>query len=205
MADTDLPNLNNAARPRLQIDAADLPPTGGAVTPAPPVPTPPSLWARTPSAPTATPTSHAVPAVVAPAAAKGTVLAPAHCSNCRSVMDPRAVACPGCGLPTQAAYAGQLATAAIGVNRKSSGVALLLSLLWPGAGQIYVGKTEAGAGFMVGSFVAMILMFAVIGLIVYPAVLIWAMVDAYRPAEEHNRRLLQAGMAGLVAAPPRAY
>jgi uncharacterized membrane protein YqjE len=51
----------------------------------------------------------------------------------------------------------------------------------------------AGAAFMGASLVAWILIFALIGLLIYPALLIWAMIDSYRAVEAHNRRLLYGG------------
>jgi TM2 domain-containing membrane protein YozV len=199
MEDHPLPRLGSAPR-RLHIDASDLPPA--ALAPGAAAPVPPTLWAG--HAAHADMPASPPPAAPAPPPAKGAVLGAARCANCSSVIDPRAVACPACGLPTATAYAGQVATAVIGMNQKSSGVALLLSLLWPGAGQIYLGRIGAGAGFMVGSLAAFMLIFLVVGILLYPAVLIWAMVDAYRGAEEHNRRLLQGGApgaGGFVAGP----
>jgi TM2 domain-containing membrane protein YozV len=177
--DHNLPPLPPSGRPRIHIDATDLPP---ATPPAAPQAPGPSLWAGHAPMP-AVALSSLSPAV----GAKSTVLPATQCQNCRAMLDPRAVACPACGLPTPAAYAGQMATAVIAASTKSSGIALLLSLLWPGAGQIYVGRFGPGAAFMVGSLVAFMMLFLIVGLLLYPAVLIWAMIDAYQAAEKHNR------------------
>ena len=69
-------------------------------------------------------------------------------------------------------------------KRKEPGIALLLSFLLPGLGQIYNGDVGKGIGFMIGFFV---LIWVGIGIVFW----IWGMIDAYQVATNINlgRRL----------------
>ncbi|NLX47948.1 MAG: zinc-ribbon domain-containing protein [Euryarchaeota archaeon] len=90
-------------------------------------------------------------------------------------------------------------------ERKDPLIALILSILLPGVGQIYVGRVLRGLLILLlvplFSVFPAILMFAVVStgsvsgalmtgvvlVIVSIALYIWQIVDAYRLAEEHNR------------------
>lgn len=69
-------------------------------------------------------------------------------------------------------------------KRKEPAVALLLSFLWPGLGQIYNGDVGKGIGFMIGFWV---LIWVGVGIVFW----IWGMIDAYQVATNINlgRRL----------------
>lgn len=69
-------------------------------------------------------------------------------------------------------------------KRKEPGIALLLSFLLPGLGQIYNGDVGKGIGFMIGFWV---LIWVGIGIVFW----IWGMIDAYQVATNINlgRRL----------------
>lgn len=73
-------------------------------------------------------------------------------------------------------------------GKKSAGVALILSMFIPGVGQFYAGDIGMGIMFLILSFVAWSLIFtiigAVIGLPMYTVIWIWAMVHAYKKAQE---------------------
>lgn len=76
----------------------------------------------------------------------------------------------------------------LGGPQKSPGVAAVLSALWTGLGQIYNGQIIKGVLFMVIQFINALLMILIIGFITYPIFWIYGMIDAYRQAEEYNRR-----------------
>lgn len=65
------------------------------------------------------------------------------------------------------------------VKRKEPAIALLLSLLIPGLGQIYNGDVGKGVAFMIGFLV---LVWVGIGIVFW----IWAMIDAYQVATNIN-------------------
>ncbi len=66
--------------------------------------------------------------------------------------------------------------------KKSEAVALLLSFLFPGLGQIYVGKVGRGLAFLIGTIVLTIITFGIGGFIVW----VWNIIDAYNQAKKHN-------------------
>lgn len=72
---------------------------------------------------------------------------------------------------------------------KSPGVALLLSFLFCGAGQMYCGRVGKGILMFIG---AVLLWFVLLGWIIQ----IWSMVDAYQTAKKMNLRFLQRLQAG---------
>jgi len=74
---------------------------------------------------------------------------------------------------------------------KSPGVALLLSFLFCGAGQIYCGRVGKGILMFVG---AVLLWFILLGWIIQ----IWAMIDAYQTAKQMNLRYLRRMQTGQV-------
>ena len=121
--------------------------------------------------------------------------ATAFCRACGTNIDARAAICPSCGVPTGNAHVAGL-TAPVNqealMNRKSGGTAILLSLLFTGAGHWYCGETGRGFAFLGGAFFAALLLLVAIGFVALPAVWIWAAIDANKAAERHNRRLLAA-------------
>ena len=73
---------------------------------------------------------------------------------------------------------------------KSPGIALLLSLLICGVGQMYNGQVGKGILMLIGCIA---LWFVLLGWIVW----IWSMIDAYSTAKQMNLRYQQRVLAGL--------
>src|SRR5437867_806253 len=65
-------------------------------------------------------------------------------------------------------------------EEKSEVLALVLSLVIPGAGQMYCGKIGRGVGILI---VTIVLLLFFVGIIVY----IWQIYDAYKCAQRYNR------------------
>jgi len=65
-------------------------------------------------------------------------------------------------------------------NHPYRGLAVLLSFLLPGLGQIYNQQFTKGTRFMIGYVVSWVLSFIVIGWFFLIVVWIWSMVDAYQ-------------------------
>jgi TM2 domain-containing membrane protein YozV len=106
---------------------------------------------------------------------------------------------------------GQAHTVVINVNEKSAGIAAVLSFLWAGAGQIYVGKIGRGLALLLTYSVIVLLEIAIvfigfspvgsyddlIGILVFIAVMtvlwiviwIWNIYDAYKLANQYNDHL----------------
>jgi TM2 domain-containing membrane protein YozV len=109
------------------------------------------------------------------------------CPKCGKETGPYADYCPSCGAslplsPLPAPSAPQETT------RKNATLATLLSLVCPGLGQAYIGKTNRALTVMV---VAVLLFFFSWILLWIPLIIfwIWNVRDANRQATQHNREL----------------
>lgn len=121
----------------------------------------------------------------------------AFCSTCGNPIHPNAMVCPSCGVATAGAAHVAGAAVSVAMGAKSAGVAVLLSLVFTGAGHWYVGRVGRGFVFFGLAFVSALLIVAVIGLIMLPVIWICAAIDASRCAQEHNRRLLSEATGGF--------
>ena len=140
----------------------------------------------------------APPVQVMPAAAQLPALDPSgkppgsrsFCRACGNSIDPRAMMCPACGVAAGGAVSATAAMAALSMQHKSPGMAILLSIFLPGAGQFYVGRTGRGIAFFCAAVFSYVLIVVLLGLILVPIVVIWAAVDANKLANAHNAQLL---------------
>ena len=192
--DEKLPGINNPGQ-RIQITEDDLERKSAKSTV---TPHPPPTAATKPSGP-------ALPAVAgakAPAA-QATPTNGSYCSGCGSAIHPQAVVCPRCGVPTVSAAQATGAAMNVALNSKSTGLAILLSLVFTGAGHWYVGRIGRGVAFFAAAFISGVLILAAVGLFILPIIWVWAAIDANKCAQTHNRLLLesagtQARPAGLI-------
>ena len=85
--------------------------------------------------------------------------------------------------------------------KKSKALAIILSFLFPGLGQIYLGKLDKAILMIVLAIVGLILSKVKVGLIlskicigifIYIGVRIWSILDAYKTAKLHNLELYEA-------------
>lgn len=82
--------------------------------------------------------------------------------------------------------------ASIMVNKKSEALALILFLIIPGLGQIYIGQSSKGIMMIVAIIViAFLAMFLVFFGVLYIVLWLYAMYDAFKGAKEYNRHLLE--------------
>jgi len=70
------------------------------------------------------------------------------------------------------------------VTKKDPILAAVLSFLFTGLGQIYLGKVGRGFAFMIAQVISFSLMFVGIGFITTPLLFIWCIWDAYNQAKE---------------------
>ena len=96
------------------------------------------------------------------------------CSNCGSEIDFKAEICPKCGV-RQSSSTGFS-------SEKNVWVAVLLSLLVVGLGHFYLGLPKKGAMLLILTIISWILIVAVIGIILYPLILIYGVYDVYTSA-----------------------
>jgi TM2 domain-containing membrane protein YozV len=179
-----LPGVNKPAR--IEITESDLLPA----RPAPPAP----AQAPAPRAPAPTPSAPGLPSLTgarppAREESKHPVLG-AYCPACGSPIHEQAVVCPRCGVATVGAAQATGAAMTVALNAKSTGMAILLSLFFTGAGHWYVGRVGRGFAFLGAAILASVLILAVVGLILLPIVWAWAAIDANKCAQEYNRQLM---------------
>jgi TM2 domain-containing membrane protein YozV len=121
----------------------------------------------------------------------------AFCRNCGEIISERAEICPECGVrqrdPPRSSIDAVLDDLLSGGNPF---VAAVLSALVPGLGQLYNRELEKGIAFIVGSFLALLSALVFVGFVLYPAVWIYSIYDAYTVAE----RQVAPGDAEAVAA-----
>jgi len=97
------------------------------------------------------------------------------------------------------------------VREKSTGIAVLLSLLWSGLGQLYVGRVGRGLALMMsqlilimaGAFFTVVgvlfgglgggIGFSVIFYVALFALWAWNIFDAYKNANVYNDAMMQSG------------
>ncbi len=136
-----------------------------------------------------------------------------YCSRCGSPAKDGAQFCDQCGAPVGGGFQsysyGNQATVSYTYRKdeKEAILAVVLSVLIPGLGQMYCGKVGRGIGILLLlgllSFVSLIPLFfimdpvdfnftgffalnVVVSVIVF-IIYIWQIYDAYRCAEDHNR------------------
>lgn len=109
-----------------------------------------------------------------------------YCRGCGEALRPEAEVCPECGVPQQPDSAGSPDLGSV-LDGGNPFVAAALSALVPGLGQIYNRELERGIAFIVASVVAGLSVVLLVGLVLYPAVWVYAIYDAYKRAEEQDR------------------
>ncbi|MEX2192611.1 MAG: hypothetical protein WD717_04455 [Nitrosarchaeum sp.] len=81
------------------------------------------------------------------------------------------------------------------LNSKSEAIAIVLSILIIGVGQMYMGKIGRGVGILIGGiFLAVIgVMTLGVGFIIFIILFIWQIIDAYNLCKKYNNYLSQNG------------
>lgn len=115
------------------------------------------------------------------------------CINCGGQIDSRAEICPKCGVrvgsppPPQPSQPYGYAQPPVNFQeRKSTGIAAVLSFLYVGLGQIYNGQIGKGIGMMVLGVVFIILVIFLIGIPLYIILWILGIYDAHNVAKQIN-------------------
>ena len=123
-----------------------------------------------------------------------------YCSKCGNDTGDEPF-CNKCGNKVDGTGGSPQSQNVVYVREKSEGLAAVLSVLWPGLGQIYVGMIGRGllimlAGIMI-AFMSFLIVFSIF-LVFVPMILgavfwIWNIFDAYKLAQEYNRVLKSTG------------
>ena len=110
-----------------------------------------------------------------------------YCRECGERIRRVAEICPECGVrqrspPSSAAVKQRL-------DGRNPLVAALLSALFPGLGHIYVREVETGVFFAVAFLLAGLSVLVFVGIVLAPAVWLYAMYDAAKTAERRDKEL----------------
>ena len=120
----------------------------------------------------------------------------AFCRNCGAIISDRAEICPECGVRQRPPPNSSLdSTVDDLLGGGNPFVAAVLSALFPGLGQLYNRQLEKGIVFVAAGMVAALSMIVVVGIVLYPAVWLYAIYDAYRVAERQESDANLAGPA----------
>ena len=107
-----------------------------------------------------------------------------YCRDCGSVISERAEICPECGVRQQNPPKSSVDTL---VEELTGGgnpfVAAVLSVLLPGLGQLYNRELQKGIAVLGAGLIALASVAALVGIVLYPAVWLYAVWDAYVVAE----------------------
>ena len=109
------------------------------------------------------------------------------CRNCGFKLDGNFRFCPNCGYDLENEVSKPDTRAVSTTGEKNIIVSIILSIIFPGLGQIYLGLDKKGAYFLIGYIVSAILILLVIGLILCFVIWIWALVDTIQSTNALNR------------------
>ena len=126
------------------------------------------------------------------------------CPKCGKQVEENALFCPSCGAaltqqpqPTQPIQPPQPSVPPYVPPRpmagtKNEGLAAVLSFIFSGLGQIYVGQIGRGIGILIGGIIVAFIgwVFLWIPLLVY---WVWNVYDAYNLAKKYNQELMRTG------------
>ena len=111
----------------------------------------------------------------------------AFCRNCGKEIDATARFCQHCG-GQQIAATRDMTTTAVDGHRKDPAVAVLLSFVWSGAGQIYAGAINRGIWMIViGFFLFLWVIGTGVAIIFALPFWIWCMFDARTQVLKQNQ------------------
>ncbi|WP_462271837.1 hypothetical protein [Methanohalophilus sp.] len=71
-------------------------------------------------------------------------------------------------------------------QKKNPIVALILSFIFPGLGQIYIGQQQKGVLFVVIGICLFLMIYILIGIVLYPLFWLYSMYDAYTSSTKLN-------------------
>ncbi len=135
-----------------------------------------------------------------------------YCRNCGRELETDANFCPVCGHPTgDPGCRRACSQAAVMMERKSEGIALILSLIITGAGHMYAGKIVDGVVLLalqvalsLGMFVVFLTMddpFAVVivGILCIATFVVWiyAIIDSNKEVKRYNQQLLSDSLSQM--------
>lgn len=115
---------------------------------------------------------------------------PKFCPSCGNQFKGNVKFCPNCGYDLLNEEDNQFKRKNVNnlpvSNEKSMLVSVILSVIFPGLGQIYLGLETKGAIFLIVYVISAVLIFAYVGLVLCLIIWILALVDVIRSTTEIN-------------------
>ncbi|MFC7165985.1 zinc ribbon domain-containing protein [Halospeciosus flavus] len=109
-----------------------------------------------------------------------------YCRECGAEIRRAAEICPECGVRQRPPPS--TATESLFDGRNPL-VAAILSAIFPGLGHIYAREVEMGLFFAVSFLLAVLSLFVFVGVVLVPAIWLYALYDAAKTAERRDREL----------------
>ena len=109
------------------------------------------------------------------------------CRNCGYKLTGDYKFCPECGYDLSGRVtANRRSVPSVNSGEKNLVLAVILSVIFPGLGQIYLGLNQKGILFIVGYIISAVLIFLLIGFLLVLVVWIWALVDVVQSTNAIN-------------------
>lgn len=77
---------------------------------------------------------------------------------------------------------------------KNKWLSIVLSLLFPGLGHLYLGEVKKGILLVVTDIISILLISVFVGILLLPIIYIYAIVDSYKVTEVINQELYASRM-----------
>lgn len=100
------------------------------------------------------------------------------CQGCGKKININAEICPHCGVRVANVTSK---------GEKNVLLSAILSIIFPGLGQIYLGLNRKGISFIIAYIISAILIMLLIGFVLVLVVWVWALIDSIRSTEAINR------------------
>ena len=110
-----------------------------------------------------------------------------YCRECGAEIRRAAEICPECGV-RQRAPPSSVPVASL-LDGRNPLVAALLSALFPGLGHVYARDIDTGLFFAVSFILAVLSLLVAIGVVLVPAIWLYAIYDAAKAAERRDQEL----------------
>lgn len=108
------------------------------------------------------------------------------CYNCGAKLSDNSKFCPECGQDLRSNIIKNNSSQ-ISSKEKNTSLAVILSVLLPGLGQIYLGLDNKGSIFLIAYIISVILILLIIGFLFVIIIWIWALVDTIISVNTLNR------------------
>ena len=108
------------------------------------------------------------------------------CRNCGVKLDGDYKFCPDCGYELSPSVSSTNNPVVRGTNEKSMLLSVILSVIFPGLGQIYLGLKHKGLIFLIAYIVSAALILIIIGFVLALIIWIWALIDTINSTNALN-------------------